>query len=481
MTRVIVTGAGIAGLSIAREIRRQSPGIEVLVLEARNRIGGNIRTERSDGYLCEWGPDGFLDNAPATLQLVQELGLSSALLPSRDCARRRFIFRRGRLHEVPLSPPAFLASNLLSLRGRLRVAGEPFARPAPKHDESIYEFAARHIGHEAAEVLVGPMVSGIFAGDAHELSLKAAFPKMAEMEAAHGSLFRAMLARRHERKRDNGVGAPIGKLLSFTGGMEQLPRALAASLGDAVRLESKATGLCPRRVCSPEKCGWPVGARAFTVRAAGRSFEADAVVLAGPARESAELIQPFDPQLGALIGRIATAPLAVVCLGYDEATIAAERGPLDGFGFLVPRQEGPRILGALWESSIYDGRAPKGKALIRIMIGGATDPEAVALEDAQLIDIARRDLAQTMSLRAVPEFVRVVHHRGGIPQYTIGHSGRLSRIASLLPSYPGLFLAGNSYRGVSINSCVEDAPAIASRVVDHLRSVERAEDLVRLS
>lgn len=481
MSRIVVTGAGIAGLSVAREIRRQSPGTEVVVLEARNRIGGNIRTETIDGYLCEWGPDGFLDNAPATLQLVQELGLSATLLPSRDSARRRFIFRHGHLHEVPLAPTAFLTSNLLSLRGRLRVVGEPFARPAPRHDESIYEFASRHIGREAADVLVGSMVSGIFAGDAHELSLKAAFPKMAEMEAAHGSLFRAMLARRHERARDNGVGAPAGKLHSFMGGMEELPRALAASLGGAVRLESKATGLCPRRACSPEKCAWPVGARAFTVRAGGRSIEADAVILAGPASESAQLIHPFDPQFASLLGRIATAPLAVVCLGYDEATITTERGPLDGFGFLVPPQEGPRILGALWESSIYAGRAPQGKALIRVMIGGATDGDAVDLDDAQLIDIARHDLERTMGIRTAPELARVVHHRVGIPQYTIGHSGRLGRIASLLTNYPGLFLAGNSYRGVSINSCIEDAPAIASRVVDHLRSVERAEDLVRLS
>lgn len=465
--RVVIVGGGIAGLATARAIRKQTPDAEVIVLEARDRTGGNVRTEQIDGYLCEAGPDGFLDNAPATLAFVDEIGLTASLVPSSDAARRRFIFRGERLHEVPLSPFAFLRSPLLSALGKLRVVCEPLARHAPAHDESILHFAERHIGREAARVLVGSMVTGIFAGDAAELSLKSCFPKMYDMDVRYRSLIRAMIARRRQRANDNGVGAPAGRLTSFAGGMESLVRAAAASLGDGFRSNRKVCELRPRRtrVAGPRL----VGARSFTVVSEGQAIEADGVVLAGPASESADLLRPFDPEAARQLNGIATAPVAVVCLGYDEAALAADRGPLNGFGFLVPRREGPRILGALWESSIYPNRAPAGKALLRVMIGGATDRDAVDLEEAQLVGIVRDDLRRTMGIRVIPEFVHVFRHRRGIPQYTIGHAARLARIETRLREYPGLFLTGNSYRGVSINACIEDAPAVAHQVAVHLQ------------
>jgi oxygen-dependent protoporphyrinogen oxidase len=465
--RVVVIGAGIAGLATARAIRSQAPDAEVIVLESRDRPGGNVRTERIDGYLCEAGPDGFLDNAPGTLAFVEEVGLTPALLPSADTARRRFIFRDDRLHEVPVSPLAFLASPLLSVKGKLRLACEPLARHAPAYDESILRFAERHIGREAARVFVGSMVSGVFAGDAGELSLRSCFPKMHDMDAEYGSLVRAMVAKHRQHKHSNGVGAPAGRLTSFTDGMESLIRAAVVSLGNAVLTNRKVCDLKPRR----HRDSGPrlVGARSFAVMSEGRTIEADAVVLAGPASESGDLLRGFEPEAARHLNGIATAPLAVVCLGYDEPALTADRGVLNGFGFLVPRGEGPRILGALWESSIYAGRAPAGKALLRVMIGGATDREAVDLDDSQLTGIVRDDLRRTMGIRVIPEFVHVFRHRRGIAQYTIGHAARLARIESRLREYPGLFLAGNSYRGVSISACIEDAPAVARQVATHLQ------------
>jgi len=250
--------------------------------------------------------------------------------------------------------------------------------------------------------------------------------------------------------------------------MESLIRAAAASLGDAVRTNRKVSEVRARRQlrdAGPRL----VGARSFTVVSESEPIEADAVVLAGPASESADLIRPFEPEAARQLNGIATAPLAVVCLGYDDAAVRAERGPLNGFGFLVPRGEGPRILGALWESSIYSGRAPAGKALLRVMIGGATDRDAVDLDDPRLVDIVREDLRRTMGIRVTPEFIHVVRHGRGIPQYTIGHAARLARIEARLREHPGLILAGNSYRGVSINACIEDAPAVARQVAIHLR------------
>ena len=477
MKRVVIAGGGIAGLSIAHALRSEAPDADVIVLQAEARVGGNIRSERIDGYLCEWGADGFLDNSPATLALAGAVGLSPRLMPSRPEARRRFIFRDGRLHEVPGGPGAFLGSGLLSARGKIRIAVEPFARSRPGRDESIHEFAERRIGREAAEILVGTMVSGIFAGDAHALSLRACFPKMWDMETQYRSLFRALLAKRKERKNsDAGIGSPTGTLTSFAGGMEELVVAVAQALGPAVRTGSPVEGLRARRSPAGGLGPRPVGARAFSILSSGRTIEADAVVLAGPSSDTATLVQSFDPTLAGLLTNIRTAPIAVVCLGYDAAALAADRGPLNGFGFLVPRGQGPRILGALWETSIYEGRAPEGKALMRIMIGGATDPDAIHMSDDELVHTVRADLERTMSLRIIPEFVRIIRHQRGIPQYTVGHPARLARIDAQLQGHPGLFLAGNSYRGVSINSCVAEAPGIAARIADHLRSQTLAEE-----
>jgi protoporphyrinogen/coproporphyrinogen III oxidase len=471
--RVAIVGGGIAGLSIAHAVRVQAPGAEIVVLERHDRVGGNIRSEIIDGYLCESGPDGFLDNVPATLELVEAIGLTPRLLRSRDEARRRYIFRNGRLHAVPLSPGGFVRTPLLSSWGKLRVLGEPLARHAPLHDESILAFAERHIGREAAHVLVGSMVSGVFAGDASQLSLRSAFPKMHEMEAQYGSLFRAMLAKRRERRNDNGVGAPAGTLTSFTGGMEDLVRTAAAALGGDVRTGCRVAELNVRPNQGDRARPRLVGARTFSLACGARQVEADAVVLAGPAHETAELVRGFAPGASTLLAAIHTAPLAVVCLGYDLAALTAERGALDGFGFLVPRGEGPRILGALWESSIYPGRAPLGKALLRVMIGGATDLAAVELSDGELLATVRTDLERTMNLRLAPEFVHIIRHWRGIPQYTIGHAGRLERIEAALASYRGLFLAGNSYRGVSINACIDDARRVAGNVADHLHTLQQ--------
>jgi oxygen-dependent protoporphyrinogen oxidase len=454
--RVVIAGGGIAGLSLAWALRTRAPEVDVVVLERASRPGGNIRTESADGYTYECGPDGFLDNAPDTLQLIRTVGLDNRLLPSHAAARRRFIRLKGRLHEVPTSPLALLRSPLLSAAGKARIAWEPFARSRHEEDESIHEFAARRIGAEAADILVGSMVSGIFAGDARVLSLQACFPRMRELEDKHGGLVRALLA---TRRRD---GAPAGRLTSFVGGMSDLVNALSRVLDGAVRTSSpvlrlgrdSATGLH-----SPQS-----GGDGYAVTTPDGTIRADAVVLAGPASEAAALVGGFDRRLADLLDGIPTAPLAVVCLGYDTARLA-DCCSLDGFGFLVPRHEPIRILGALWETSIYPNRAPAGKALIRVMIGGAMDPGAVTLDDDRLLAVVRRDLAATMSLSSAPEFVRIIRHTRGIPQYVKGHLARLRQIDARLQHHPRLYLAGNSYRGVSMNACISEASRVAGMLL----------------
>jgi protoporphyrinogen/coproporphyrinogen III oxidase len=456
MSRVVIAGAGIAGLSTAFELTRDRQSeIHVTVLERTARPGGNLRSERIDDYLCEWGPNGFLDNVPETPALVRELGIVDRLLPADAGAKRRFIYRNGRMHELPGGPVDFALSRLLSIAGRVRVMGEPFAARRPDADETIHAFATRRIGVEAADVLIDALVSGIFAGNARELSLRACFPRMWEMEREHGSLLRAMLAKRRERRMSSGapMGASGGHLTSFTGGIEDLVHALVRALGPRVKTRCAVRRVRPRNPGNPE--GWVVELED------GRLFDADAVVLAGSASSSATLVEGFDGILAGVLRQIPTAPLAVVCLGYETARVDR---PLDGFGFLVPRGEGIATLGALWDSSIYPGRAPEGRSLIRVMMGGAHDASAVMLDEEALINRARADLETTMRLTIEPVFTQVFRHPAGIPQYTVGHLDRVATIDERMRRHPGLFLAGNSYRGVSINACIAEAGPLAASV-----------------
>ncbi len=469
--RIVIAGAGVAGLSIAWAIRQRAPDVDIVVLERGPRAGGNIRTERIDGYVCEWGPDGFLDNAPATLALVRELGLSSRLLPSNDAARKRYIYRHGQLSPVPTSVGAFLKTPLLSTRGKLRILWEPCAATRHDEDESILEFARRRIGNEAASVFVDPMVSGIFAGNAETLSLKACFPRMRQIEDDHGGLVRGLLATRRSRKPGDSIGTPSGQLTSFVGGMSDLIDGFTTALAPAIRTSVPVSAVGRRGAASrlsPAGEPW----RRYLISTPQGVLDADAVVLSGPAAESAAILGDLDPALAIVLDSIPTAPLAVVCLGYDAAEVQSQCR-LDGFGFLVPREEGVRILGALWETSIYPYRAPEGKALLRVMIGGARDSEAISLDDAELCRIVGEELRRTMKLTAAPELVRVIRHPRGIPQYVKGHLAKGHQIDTLLKAHPGLLLAGNSYRGVSINSCIADAASVADAALEAVSTTRR--------
>lgn len=458
MSRVVIVGGGIAGLSIAHALVTDpaAAGVTVTVLERGERPGGHIRTEHAAGFVCEWGPNGFLDNAPATLALVKALGLEAYLQPSDDRARRRFIFRNGVLHPLPGGPLDFLRSRLLSWPAKLRLAAEPLSRRRPDGDETIHGFASRRIGREAADVLIDAMVSGVFGGDARALSLRACFPRMYEMERDHGGLFRAMLARRRRHPRRNGeaIGEPLGRLTSFVGGAETLVRALVARLGPVVRTRAAVRAIVPS------------GGR-YGVRLADETtIDADVVVFAGGAGATARLVREFEAPLADVLEEMPTAPMAVVALGYAAARLAR---PLDGFGFLIPRSEGLRTLGVLWDSSVYPGRAPNGHVLLRAMIGGATDPGVLALDDASLVSVVRADLQTTMGVHVVPDLVRVFRHAHGIPQYTVGHLDRLARAEARLEHWPGLLLAGNAYRGVAINACIAEASGVAAQVLAQCR------------
>jgi oxygen-dependent protoporphyrinogen oxidase len=468
--RIAVVGGGVAGLATALNLRDRAGerglDVAVTVFEKGSVAGGNLLTVREDGWQLEWGPNGFLDNEPATLRLVSRLGLDEALVRSSDAARRRFLLIDGRLQEIPTSPKAFLGSKLLPLGAKLRMAGELFvparrnlgrAAEEPDTDETIAEFGRRRLGREFAETMLDPMVKGIFGGEAEQLSLAAAFPRMVELERDHGGLFKAMmaLAKRRKRERKSATDAgPTGTLHSFRGGMGQLVDTLAATLAADERAEVR-TGAGVAAI-GRDQAGW-------AVTAGGESHGPfAAVVEASPAHAAAGHLAGLDRRLAETLARIPYAPMAVVALGYRRENVGHD---LDGFGLLVPGRENRDLLGALWTSSIFPDRAPAGHVLVRCMAGGAGNPGVVELDDEALTNLMLSELRPLLKFKGAPAKVKVIRHPRAIAQYTRGHLARLKRLDELCAGHPGLHLTGSSYRGISVNSCLKEAETAADKVL----------------
>jgi oxygen-dependent protoporphyrinogen oxidase len=473
---VIIIGGGISGLATAAEIldkaRVAGLQIDVTVLEKDSFPGGKMRTERVGGYLCEAGPNGFLDSKKNVLDFCERVGLSGELLPASRSSVRRYLFLRGRLRVLPDSPISFFLSSAFSIRGKLRMCFEPFVKPTPQGlDETVSEFGARRLGREAVDTLLDPFVAGVFAGDPDKLSLSSSFPRIAEMEQQYGGLVKALFALRKKRREEKraarergvtvaGAASPRGHLTSLKEGMGQLMETLAQKIG------SKLINDCPVSSVSVSRTEGKV-----VYQVAGRRrFYADAVVLAVPAYEAAKLISEVLPDALQPLISIPYNRVSVVSLGYREMDIPR---PLDGYGFLVPRKEGRRILGALWSSAIFPDRAPVGSALLTVMVGGTRQPEYAALSDDEILSLVREELEVVMGITAEPEFVHISRHENAIPQYTVGHGLRVKRIEEALSRCPGLFCTGNAFRGIAMSDCITSAGQVAAKVIDWIMSVSR--------
>ena len=468
MRRIAVIGAGISGLSTAHAIERLAGEagheVEVTVLEREARTGGKIWSIKEEGYLCEWGPNGFLDSKPMTLELCDRLGISNRLERSNDNARKRFIFSGGILNRLPENGPMFLQSRLISWPGKIRLAGE-FLKPKRVDgvDETLADFARRRLGAEALDKLIGPMVSGIFAGDPETMSLKSCFPRIQELEQQYGGLLRAMVRLARQKKAETRAGkqvasaaGPGGVLTSFVGGIQELTDATASSLHGTVRTGQAVTGL------KQVEGGWELRL------ADGSNFDAELVVTAAPAHVLKEITWAIDGKLSELLAGIPYAPMNVVCFGYQRQKIKRD---LDGFGYLIPKKEGCQILGTLWDSSIFPERAPEGHVLLRSMMGGATYPEAIQLSDAEIKQRTMAELLKIMDISAEPDFVRIFRHERAIPQYVVGHGERLLAVHERLKSHPGLIVTGNAFFGVGLNDCVHAANKAAAQAVDYLQAI----------
>jgi oxygen-dependent protoporphyrinogen oxidase len=440
--KIVIVGGGISGLSLAYFLLRKEPNLDIEVLEADSRPGGKVWTDKAEGFLCEWGVNGFLDNKPRTLDLSAMLDLTP--LRSNDNARKRFIYSENVLHQIPESPPAFFKSNLLSLWGRIRIAYELFAPKGSAEDETLKDFATRRLGKEAYEKMIDPMASGIYAGDSSRLSLKSCFPRIDELEQNYGSLIRAMITLQKEAKKTGKkVGAgPGGTLTTFDGGMQVLIDALSNALGDRLKLDMAVSSIDRKD-------------KSYTVYPGkGGEIEADILVLATPAHATAGIVSNMNKQLTEILGKIPYPAVSVACLGFERKKI--ERS-LDGFGFLIPYREGRKILGTLWDSSIFPDRAPEGKVLLRTMVGGARASEIALQEDEKILNDVMEELHAIMGIGADPDFVRIYRHEKAIPQYNVGHMRILDELYSIVSQCRGFYLTGNAYRGISLNDCIENS------------------------
>lgn len=462
MTRIAIIGGGISGLAAAfalEQHRRAGAPVDYVLYESSPRLGGVLRTEKIDGCLVEAGPDSFITEKPWATDLCRALGIGNELIGSNDADRKTYILTRGKLVVMPdglmfMVPTKILPtglSPLFSLKTKLRMAREFFHPPrAVDHDESVAAFVERHYGSEMVDRLADPLLSGVYGGEAASLSVRAVLPRFAEMERTHGSLGRAMLAGR--KKMSAGPRKPAPPLFtSLKDGMQHLAETVVSKLSPKSLLTN-----APAQSVQPEAGGWLVSAGL-------QSDQFDGVIIALPGGAAAQVLRLATPELSAELAAVQYSSSITVGLGYDR-DVRESLPP--GFGFLVPRSEGKRLLAATFVHNKFPHRAPDDRALLRCFFAGRNAEDLWPLSDDRIIGIVRTELQQILGLRAEPLFARVYKWKSAMAQYGVGHLDRLDRIERLRQQLPGLALAGNAYRGIGVPDCIRSGTTAAKQLVE---------------
>jgi len=444
---VVVAGGGISGLACAHYLA--AAGLDVSVLESSPRAGGVIRTREEHGFLSEVGPNSTLESKPAIVELVESLGLGERRIHAAAKAKKRFVLRDGHLIALPMAPPGLLSSKLFSFGARMRILREPFVPRGGEEGESVAAFIERRFGREAADYGIDPFVSGVYAGDATRLGVAAAFGMLVDYEREAGSVIKGAIRAMKARRREGG-GPP--KMLSFDRGMRVLTDALAQGLGGRVETGAECRGI------ARAGDGWEV---VFERNGDRHEIGARAVVVATPAPVAAGLMDSIDAGLATSLRTLPYAPVASVFLGYDREAVSH---PLDGFGFLVPSCERRDILGSIFSSSLFPGRAPEGRVALTVFAGGVRRPEVVEMSDDDLVAMVTRETDLLLGIRGAPVEVRVSRWRSAIPQFVPGHEKTMERLQGLPGTVPGLYFASNYAGGISVADCVETAARVSAEV-----------------
>jgi oxygen-dependent protoporphyrinogen oxidase len=471
MKRIAIIGAGIAGLSAAYYLSKLSgqggQQLEIMLLEKEGRLGGSLLTEQVDGFLMEGGPDCFISEKPWALQLCRELGLEQEVIGTNQQLRRTFILLKGMLHEIPegfmlLAPTSlwpFIKSSLFSLPGKARM-GLDLILPRKKSDteESLAAFVLRRLGREALERIAEPLVAGIHASDPETMSLKSTFPRFIDLERVHRSIIWGM----YQRKKQFALHqSRYTMFLTLQQGMEEMISTLKKALPPET--------IVPRHeVIAVEKItDRPSQKLRYRLKLGGKkkAIEADAVILATPAFVTAKFLQGMAGDICQLLDTIPYCSTATINLAYERSQIGH---PLDGYGFVVPRLEKRSIMAATFSSVKFAHRAPAGRVLLRAFVGGAKNEAIVSWEDDKLLAAVQGDMEEILKITGAPLMTRIFRWPKSMPQYTLGHEERLSRIEQGLAKLPGIFVIGSAYRGIGISDCVHEAQLTSEKVLQYI-------------
>jgi oxygen-dependent protoporphyrinogen oxidase len=455
----LVVGGGISGLVCAYALRKS--GIDAQLVEASPRPGGVIHSVVRDGFLLELGPQSF-SGTRALRDLCTDLGIANELLQAPPHAPR-YVLVDGRLQPAPLSPPAFFMSSMIDGSTKWALLRDIFGKSTPPDaDESVAAFVRRKFTPQLLDRLVGPFVSGVYAGDPERLSLRSAFPQLYEAEKSSGSIVRGIM--RLAKSKNGPRERPT--LQTFRAGNETLVRALATKLGPNFRCGTEVKSIGGSAGSGPRGDRFVV----VTNSSAGNeTFVADDLIIATPTNVAAQLL---GGRFASALGQIEYAPVAVVSLGYRKPDVGHS---LDGFGFLVPRSEGRRILGSVWNSSLFVGRAPEGHVLLTSFVGGVGDPQAISLSQEELAATVHKEIASVLDIRNKPAFFHVQIYPRAIPQYNLGHAAHLASIAKERWVYLNLWLIGNYFRGPAIGTCIEQALEVAEEICRPSRHQDQSE------
>ncbi len=451
-TKVVVIGAGISGLTAAHILHKV--GYDVTVLEKNSKVGGSIETVVENGMLFDRGPNSALETTPIIAQLVEELNLKDQFVYANKEGNKRYILKDGKLHALPMSPPAFIKAKLFSGKAKLRLMKEPFIRRSNDgYYQSIAEFVTRRLGSEFLDYAINPFVAGVYAGNPEDLSVKSAFPKLYALEEDYGGLIVGTIRSIRKRKKRKEQSKQSAKMLSFKDGMQVLPKAIAGALGNRVKLNAD--------VVSIRKTG--EGKFGVTYKKSGQTLTllADVVLSTVPAFKAADLFGDFDDKFKDHCADIYYPPVLVIYLAYDKKDVGQ---PLDGFGFLVPSKEGKSFLGAIWSSVIFPNRSNKDSAAFTLFVGGSRDPGFVDDNEEAVVKRVRNEFEEIMKINSKPVYISTRLWEKAIPQYKLGYVEHENYFDHFEKENKGIIISGNFRGGISIGDCIKNAELVVQKI-----------------
>ena len=453
--KITVLGAGISGLSTAYWLARD--GFDITVLEAQSEVGGSMVTERENGFLIDYGSNSGLETTPLVRELVGETGLQKEMVYANEKGNKRYILRKNQLHALPTNPTAFLKTKLFSRRAKLRLLAEPFIGKSEEgYYQSISEFVKRRLGQEFLDYAINPFVAGVFAGDPDTLSVKSAFPKLYRLEELYGGLIKGMIKGAKERKNSGEQSKQSAKMFSFMDGMQTLPKAIARKLGERIMYKCKV-----EKIAKSEN-KYKIFYKHDDLP---KEIVSDIVLSTIPAYKAASVFGELDNQLCRHLSKIYYPPVKVLFLGFRKESIGRA---LDGFGFLIPKNENRSFLGAIWSSVIFPQRADSSKAAFTLFIGGARSPELFNGDDESLINRVLKEFKEIMNINEDPLFVREKMWAKAIPQYNLGYIEHERYFEKIERESPGLFLSGNYRSGISVGDCIANSEPVCKRIIDFI-------------